>query len=216
MERIVHLETEHGKFPVIDMVRENDRLVIFLPNRTSIQLLLLDGKIKMFCDLGIEYDDMVQIGHIDLSERDYESQVVFSPKFFSRALSYENDFHINKFVEQRARMLANGYTLSPGEVLASDSNRVSQVYINLTEDASKKLQRNLEFSLYRADYIDEDLLEEPIFTLASSLKFDNNVAHWFFFIAWSSSNLLRYDKNVFYNNTSFSDKIFKSNKTITI
>lgn len=206
---IIHGERELADFPVIEMVKDDDQLTIGLPNRGSIHLLRFMDKVTIDCDPGIGYDDLCRVCQIDLLQTDYQKAISFNPDFMSKARSYENDFHVNKFVEGRAKRLAVGQGLDPNWVFGGTSGRVDQVYINLTDVFAEKVNRNTEFSLYRSDYMDDEPLAEPIFTLCASLRIKKEIAHWFLFIAWEGTNLLSYPKHIFYNNTVFSDKVLK-------
>jgi len=212
MKSTVLLHTERGNnFPVIEMVNDDDQLTIGLHPRVSISLFRFLDKITIDCDLGMDPGDFCRVCQIDLSKSDYQSAIVFDPEFMSRARSFENDFHIKKFVRERAKRLAVGMGLPPEHVFGNTAgiSRVDQVYINLTNVFNERVNRNLEFSLYRADYMDDEPLAEPIFTLCASVRLTKKVAHWFLFATWTGSDLWSYGKHLFYNNTIFSDKLFR-------
>jgi hypothetical protein len=211
--RIALLETsKKGKFPVIDLVRDDDSLRIGISPRITISMLRFMDKIFIDCDLGVDPGDFCRIGEIDLTKLDYQSMVTFDADFMARARSFENHFHVEKFVRERAKRLPLGEALDPFSVFGRE--RTDQIFSNLTDVFNEKTFKNLEFSIYRSDTMDDELMEEPMFTLCGSIKFNKPVAHYFLFADWTGNDLWSYGKHVFYNNTSFSDELWKPPKSV--
>ncbi|MFA5355130.1 MAG: hypothetical protein WC302_00105 [Candidatus Paceibacterota bacterium] len=208
---IVVLSTERkGDFPVVDLINDDDHLTIGLHNRVTLNLLRFMDEITIDCDLGIEPDDLCRVGVINLKETKYQDMVLLNPGFVTRARSFEENFFTKKFIRERAKFLAQGSTLGPEKIFGDE--RTDQVFSNLTDVFNEKITKNLEFSLYRANTMDDKSLKVPIFTLCGSIKYGKDIAQWFFFMTWKGNELLSYGKNVFYNDKSFSDELFKPQK----
>ena len=203
MKESVHLRTfEKGDFRVFEMMDDDDELIIALPHRVSLYLYRMGSKIKLDCDLGMISSsvDFLPVGQIDIAQPDYQSAVVFNEEFMRRARSFENHFHIEKFVRCRKEFLQAGKGLPPAKVFGPKWQ--DQVYIHLAKPTWEKMA-NLELSVIRADHMDEDPLSEPMFTICGSLQLKGEISHYFFFIDWFGKDFWLYEKHFFYNNTVF-------------
>lgn len=203
MKESVHLRTfEKGDFRVFEMLENDDELIIALPHRVSLYLNRMGSKINLDCDLGMISSsvDFLPIGQIDIAQPEYQSAVVFNEEFLKRARSFENHFHIEKFIRCRREFLQAGRNLPPGHVFGPKWQ--DQVYIHLAKPTWDRIA-NLEFSVIRADYMDDERLSEPMFTLCGSLELKGKIPHYFFFIDWFGNDLWVYEKHFFYNNTVF-------------
>jgi len=203
MRESIHLSTfDRGKFRVFEMMDDDDELMVNPHHRVSLSLHRMGSRIKLDCDLGMLSSsvDFLPIGQIDISQPDYQSAVLFNEEFMGRARSFENHFHVEKFVRIRKEWLEAGRSLPPARVFGPKWQ--DQVYIHLAKPTWER-RANLEFSVIRADHMDDEPLSEPIFTVCGSLQLKGEIPHYFFFVEWVGDDLWLYEKHFFYNNTVF-------------
>ncbi|MDO8559354.1 MAG: hypothetical protein Q7R84_03410 [bacterium] len=203
MKESVTLRTiEKGAWRVIEMFNYGDELIIALPHRVSIILYREATKLRLACDLGMSSSstDLCQIGEIDISKPNYQAAVALNPEFMARARSFENHFHVEKFIRFRKESLKAGQSFPPSKVFGKEWQ--DQVYVQLAEPTYERIA-NIEFSVLSSDYMDEERLSKPMFTLCGSLQLRKEIAHYFFFIDWFGDDFWLYEKNFFYNNTMF-------------
>lgn len=202
MESHILRTDEKGKFSVTDLFSNNQVLVSF-PHRVGITVNRLGENITLYCDLGLMGSDIdfKEICTIDISNKDYYSAIHFSNDFMNNTKSFESSHCIGKFVQGRANPHSN--------ISANDLGRSwnDQVYIHLAKPTIKRIA-NIEFSIIQEDYIEfsNELcgeLEKPARTLVASLQLCGQPAHYFFFVEWSGDEYWLYQKNFFFNNTSF-------------
>lgn len=218
MKESVHLRTfERGDWRVFEIMDDDDELIVAPHHRVSLCLHRMGSRIKLDCDLGMLSSsvDFLPVGQIDIAQSDYRSAVVFDEEFMRRARSFENHFHVEKFVRCRMEFLQDGKGLPPARVFGPKWQ--DQVYIHLAKPTWQRLA-NLEFSVFRADYMDDDLLSEPIFTICGSLQLEGEIPHYFFFVDWVGEDFWLYEKHFFYNNTVFPPTLesFKQTQAVAL
>lgn len=186
-----------GRFSVVNLFSDFEMVLISLPHRASIMLSRFGSVIAMDFDLGWIPSDDIRVCEIDISEKDYQSAIRMNPEFMARARSFENSFHVEKFVRAKAKYSDVITTQVFGELWQD------QVYIHLAEP-TWEMVANIEFSVIQADYIDffgeQRCLTEPMRTLVSSLRLHGQQAHYFLFVEWDGDEKWRYSKNFFFDN----------------
>lgn len=194
------LRTNEGRFGEfsVDNLYDNENLIISLPHRVSLILNRFGSVISLDCDLGMtsSKSDFLRICEIDIFKRDYQLAIQMNPNFMSIVRSFDNSFSAKKFIDAYK---VEKYPMVSPNIFGEEW--VDQVYIHLVEPTYK--MTNIEFSVIRANYIDDELLEEPAMTLVGSLKLRGQKAHYFLFVEWWGDSFWSYRKNFFFNNTEF-------------
>jgi len=200
MESCILRTDKKGDLKVFDMFLDG-QLMISLPHRASLTIVRIGQKIILESDLGLMSSayDLQTICEIDIEKETYPEAVNMNPDFMRVARSFDCDCQVKKFV--------NAYhddknTLLRVSTKLFGDDWLDQAYVHFSRYPDGVRKDNIEFSVIKAEHMNDEKLEEPAMTLVGSLQLSRRSPYYFLFVSWWSDAVWTY-RNFFFNNSQF-------------